>query len=94
MSSIDPPVNMLSRLQRSAGCSRATTSNWAPPSPFLIHVSRPSRTLTETTVAIVDHEVGSKGSGGEVVHAAGAVRHIPHHDGVGVCEPEKHKAKA
>lgn len=44
-------------------------------------------TLTETTVAVVHHEIGSQGSGGEVVHAAGPIRHIPHHDSVCLCEP-------
>ena len=38
--------------------------------------------LTETAVAVVHHEVGPQGPGGEVVHAAGAVRHVAHHDGV------------
>lgn len=38
-------------------------------------------------MAIVNHEVGAKGPGREVVHAAGAVRHVPHHDGVGLREP-------
>lgn len=86
MSSIDPPPKYAAQAPKV--CKPGSKGL------FLIHVSRPSRTLTETTVAIVDHEVGSQGSGGEVVHAAGAVRHVPHHDGVGVCEPGKHKAEA
>lgn len=45
------------------------------------------RTLTQAAVAVVNHEVGAKGPGREVVHAAGTVRHIPHHDGVSLREP-------
>lgn len=48
------------------------------------------KTLTETTVAIVHHEISSQGSGGEVVHAAGPVRHVPHHNGICLCEPAKY----
>lgn len=44
-------------------------------------------TLTQAAVAVVNHEVGAEGPGREVVHAAGAVRHVPHHDGVGLREP-------
>lgn len=49
------------------------------------------KTLTETTVAVVDHEISSQSSGGEVVHAAGPVRHVPHHDGVRLREPAKYE---
>lgn len=85
MSSIDPPPK-----------SAAQAPKVCKPGSFrsVSHSCLTTVTLTETTVAIVDHEVGSQGSGGEVVHAAGAVRHVPHHDGVGVCEPGKHKAEA
>lgn len=38
-------------------------------------------------MTIVDQEVGSQGSGGKVVNAAGTVRHIPHNDGVCIREP-------
>lgn len=44
-------------------------------------------TLTETTVAVVHHEIGSQGSGGEVIHAAGPVCHVAHHYGICLCEP-------
>ena len=53
----------------------------------LTHARRQVRTLTETAVAVVHHEIGSQGSGGEVVHAAGPVRHVPHHDGIRLREP-------
>lgn len=51
------------------------------------HAHRQVETLTQTTVAIVDHEIGTQGPSSEVVHAAGPVRHIPHHDGICLCEP-------
>lgn len=44
-------------------------------------------TLTETTVTKVNHEISSQGSGSEVVHAAGPIGHVPHNDGVCLCEP-------
>lgn len=46
-----------------------------------------AKTLTQTAVAVVNHKVGSECPGCEVVHAAGAVRHVAHHDGVGLREP-------
>lgn len=54
------------------------------------HAHSQLKTLTETTVAIVYHEISSQGSGGEVVHAAGPVRHVPHHNGICLCEPAKY----
>lgn len=48
------------------------------------------KTLTETTVAVVNHEISSQSSGGEVVHAAGPVRHVPHHDRIRLREPAKY----
>lgn len=46
--------------------------------------------LTEAAMAVVHHEVSTKGTSSEVVDAAGAVRHVPHHDGVCVREPGTH----
>lgn len=45
-------------------------------------------------MTIVDQEIGSQGSGSEVVHAAGTVRHVPHHDGVCIRKPGRKEAKA
>lgn len=36
----------------------------------------------QAAVAVVDEEVGAKGPGAEVIDAAGAVRHIAHHNAV------------
>lgn len=103
MSSIDLLDNYAVQApkERSASCSRfqqqlAMVSNSCEVS-FSMSIYHPcvcagwflKKSLTETTVAVVDHEVGSQGSGGEVVHAAGAVGHVPHHDGVRVRKPEK-----
>lgn len=49
------------------------------------------RKLTETAVSIVNHEISSQGSGGEVVDAARAVCHIPHHYGIRLCEPRMYR---
>lgn len=43
--------------------------------------------LTETTVSIMYQEISSQGSGCEVVHTAGAVGHISHHNCVCFSEP-------
>lgn len=43
--------------------------------------------LTEATVAVVNHEISSEGSGGEVIHTAGPIRHVPHHNGISLCKP-------
>lgn len=45
------------------------------------------KTLTETTVAIVNHKISAQGSGREVIHAAGSICHVPHNDGVCLREP-------
>lgn len=52
------------------------------------HAHRQEKGLTETAVAIVHHEISSQGSGGEVIYAAGPVRHVPHHNGICLREPE------
>lgn len=51
--------------------------------PLCMH----EKALTQTAVAVVNHKVGSEGPGREVVHAAGTVRHVAHHNGVGLREP-------
>ncbi len=45
--------------------------------------------LTETTVPIMHHEVSSQSTGSEVIHAAGPVCHIAHHQSVRLCESDK-----
>lgn len=45
--------------------------------------------LTQTTVPIMHHEVGSQSARSEVVHAAGPICHISHHQSVRLCESDK-----